>query len=158
MMVASLAAQVGGAIYAGNAAKQQADYDASVSDVNADSEKIKARVLKRQNAEASADFRKDFSYFSKTQGVKRRKSGVVAESGSPWLTAMESGREAARELQQMAWNAEHGIDATNRRAAMFGANAGILRIGGGTARTTANIYAGRSLLAGGYKLAQHKGW
>jgi hypothetical protein len=155
MMVASTAMSVGGAIYAANAAKQQADYNASVSEGNADRADIKAEALVAENARREVEFREDFRDFAKSQEVARRKSGVVAESGTALLVALESGREADEEIERRRYNAAQGYRDTKDQAAGFRANAVNIRIGGKAARTAGYIQAGTSLLQGGARIAKY---
>ena len=155
MMVASAAIAAGGAIYSANAAKQQADYNARVSEGNADRADIKAEALVAENKRREGDFVDEFFDFSKSQEVARRKSGVVAESGTPWLVAMESARNADEDIERRRYNAAQGYRDTKDQAASFRANAVNIRIGGEARQTAGYIQAGSSLLASGAKIAKY---
>ena len=155
MMVASMAIAAAGSVYAANAAKQQADYNASVSNRNADSAEIKAKTLVGENDRREVEFREDFGDFAKSQEVQRRKSGVVAETGTPLLVALESGREADNEIQLRRYNAAQGYRDTMDQAAGYRANAINQRIAGKAARTAGYISATSSLLASGAKAAKY---
>ncbi len=155
LMVAGTALAVGGAIYSANAAKQQADYDASVAERNAESADIKAETLVAENARKEIDFIEDYTDFAKQQEVVRTKSGVYAYSGTPMQVAMKSAQEADKEIYLRRYNAEQGRRDTKDQAAGFRAHAVNVRIGGEAKRTAGYIQAGSSLMAGGAKIAKY---
>tara|TARA_R110002020_G_scaffold305943_2_gene521892 strand:+ start:773 stop:1255 length:483 start_codon:yes stop_codon:yes gene_type:complete len=155
LMVASTALAVGGAIYSANAAKQQADYDASVAERNAESADIKAETLVAENARREIDFIEDYTDFAKQQEVLRRKSGVEAETGTSMLVAMKSAQEADKEIQHRRYNAEQGRRDTKDQAAGFRAHAVNVRIGGEARRTAGYIQAGTSLMSGASRIEKY---
>jgi hypothetical protein len=155
LMIAGTAAAVGGTIYSANAAKQQAGYDASVSEGNAARADVTAEQIVAENARQEVDFRRDYTDFSKSQEVARTKSGVYAYSGTPLQVAMESGRNADDEIQRRRYNAEQGFRDTQDRAAGFRANAVNLRIGGRARQTAGYIQAGKSLMSGSERVSRY---
>jgi hypothetical protein len=155
MMMASTAVAVGGAIYSANAAKVGADYDASVSEANADRADVSAAQLVAENARRAVDFREDYSDFARSQEVARTKQGVYAYSGTALEVAMASAREADDELARRAYNAAQGRRDTEDRAAGFRANAINIRIGGRARQTAGYIQAGTSLLQGAARVSRY---
>jgi hypothetical protein len=151
LMVAGTAMAAGGAIYSANAAKQQADYSAGVSNRNADTAEIKAETLVAENARREVEFVEDYTDFAKSQEVQRRKSGVVAETGTPMEIAMASAREADDEIQKRRYNAAQGYRDTMDQAAGYRANAVNIRIGGRARQTAGYVMAGTSLMSGAGK-------
>lgn len=155
LMVAGLAASVGGMIYSANAAKVGADYDADVSRANAARAKISAAQLVAENAQRAVKFRAEYSDFAKSQEVARRKSGVEAGTGTALEVAMASARNADDELARRAYNAAQGRRDLEDRAAGLYANAVNISIGGRAKRTAGYIQAGTSLLRGGARVAKY---
>ena len=155
LMIAGTAAAVGGSIYSANAAKQQAGYDASVAESNADRAENNAAQLLAENARRAVEFKQDYADFSKSQEVVRSKSGVYAYSGTPLEVAMRSGREADEELERRRYNASQGHRDREDQAAGLRANAINIRMGGGARQTAGYIQAGTSLLQGGAKVKRY---
>jgi len=155
MMVAGTAMAVGGAIYAGNAANQQAGYNAQVAEGNADRAEIKANALVAENARRAVEFRRDYADFAKQQEVVWRKSGVVAETGTPFEVAMESGRKADEELERRRYNAAQGRRDIEDQAAGFRANAVNIRVGGRAAQTASYFQAGTALMGGAARVKRY---
>ena len=155
LLIGGTIASVGGAIYAGNAAAVGADYDASVQQGNAARLDNNAKQLTEENNRRAVEFRRDFTDFAKQQEVRRRKSGVVAESGTALATALESGRRADEELERRRYNAAQGRRDTEDQAAGFRANAINIQMGGRSQQTAAYLKAGKSLMAGGREVYRY---
>lgn len=155
LMIAGTAAAVGGAIYSGNAANQQAGYNAQVAEGNADRAEIKAEQLVAENARRAVEFREDYSDFAKQQEVVRTKSGVYAYSGTPLQTAMRSAQEADEELERRRYNASQGRRDVEDQAAGFRANAVNIRMGGRAARTASYFQAGTALMSGAARVSRY---
>ena len=155
LMAAATVATVGAGIYSAVAADTEAKYDASVQQGNADRAENNAAQLTAENARRAVEFRENFFDYSKEQAVRRRKSGVEAESGSALLTALEAGREADEELERRRYNAAQGRRDIEDRAAGFRADAINIRMGGRAKRTAGYIQAGTSLLQGAERISRY---
>lgn len=136
MMAVSAVVAAAGTVYAGNAQKAAADYNASL-------EEEKAKALEAEAREAIRRRRAENEAFLSRQLAIRAKSGVSIEEGSSLLVAAES---AARlELEALEFGREQ-----QSRAEALKSNARGMRYAGSQALRASYIDAGTSLLAGGY--------
>lgn len=136
LIVFSTLFTAGSALYQGQQAKKQADYNASVAEADAAAAKQKAEYDEKMHRER---VRRLLS----SQRAAYGKSGVDL-AGSPLLMLQDTAKEG--ELDALAIRYGGDVEASRNRS-----EANLLRMQGRAARTSGYLQAGGTLLSGGAK-------
>ena len=142
-----------GSIYAGNAAKQAGDYQASIAERNAKVAEQEKEILALQTEQEILSFRDDFEAMQSTVGVAYRKSGVQAGTGTALQVLMANSHKADKDIAEVRYNAELGKRMMDEKAMEWRLRGSIAKMEGRARRTAGYIGAGSSLLKG-YAQAQ----
>ena len=146
-----------GQIAAGKAQQNAANFNAQVSERNADIADQKAVVSNINTGLQKKQFAKEFGRAQARTQQAYRYNGFVASSGTPALVALEQAAEADEQLALMEYEGKLREQGFQEEAAEFRMTAGMQRASGAAAAKTARQQAFGTLLQTGAMVGGMKG-
>jgi hypothetical protein len=132
----------------GKAQQRMAEYNASLADMQADSERQAGAADLRDARIRGGQIRDRYRYLAGAQQARLAKSGVVASEGTPLLVASESAMNAKLDVLDEIWKGKMSQREHEIRAGYYDTQAAGQRMEGMFAKKSASERARSSILSG----------
>ena len=136
-------------IQAGKAQAAAADFNAQVTERNAQTAQIDKRSARLGSELAIQQFQNEFQRLQATTGSVLRKNGFDTSGGTPALIALENARQADLEIAARRFNASVESQAFDEVSVEQDLQASLTRMEGAAASKAARTRAAATLLGGG---------
>lgn len=146
--VAAAGVSAVGAIQQGSAAEAAAEYQARVAEQQAEVTRQQADQERVVAATSETDYRKQQSRQMAARRAALGGTGVESGSGSPLLVSQDFAAEIEQQALRLRAGGEISATRLEQQASLTGAQAGLYRMQGSSARSASYLTAGSSLLGG----------
>lgn len=136
----------------GDAAKNTAEYNARINEINAEMLEDEAKAVKESTRYKVAQMAREHRRFLSIQKTRYAKAGVVLDSGSPLLNFNQTAYLSAMDRFMTGYAGDIEATQLTNKANILRSNAGFARYQGSVAQSTAYNQATGTLISGLGKL------